>query len=538
MVLAEASEGVAAHNDFCENNERSGEIMTEEVHHRKGGGRAARQSTRKSSNALREPFLTRLIKPYEMVSEEGLQTLEDNADAILEEIGVEIRDYPSAIERFKNAGAIVDGTRVRFPRGMCRSIIQASAPRIYTQHARNPENNVQIGGDATVFAPNYGSPFVHDLDNGRRYATIADFQNFVKLAYMSPYIHHSGGTVCEPVDIPVSKRHLDMVSAHIKYSDKGFMGSVTAGERAQDSVEMARIGFGGDLQDRTVMTSLINASSPLVWDASMLASAEVYATNNQATIITPFILAGAMAPSTSAGVATQTLAEALAGMMFTQLVRPGAPVILGSFASSMSMQTGAPTFGTPEPAIVLYTMAALARRLGVPFRSGGSLTASKLPDAQAAYESASTLLPTLMAGTNFVLHAAGWLEGGLAIGYEKFILDDDQLGMMATFAKGLDISPNGQALDAIRENPPGNHFLGTAHTLANFESAFYRSTTSDNSSYEQWLEDGGDDSAKRANRMWKERLANYVAPPLDDAIDEELKEYVTKRKNELPDTFG
>jgi trimethylamine--corrinoid protein Co-methyltransferase len=316
------------------------------------------------------------------------------------------------------------------------------------------------------------------------------------------------------------------------------MGSVTAGERAQDSVEMARIGFGGDLQDRTVMTSLINASSPLVWDASMLASAEVYATNNQATIITPFILAGAMAPSTSAGVATQTLAEALAGMMFTQLVRPGAPVILGSFASSMSMQTGAPTFGTPEPAIVLYTMAALARRLGVPFRSGGSLTASKLPDAQAAYESASTLLPTLMAGTNFVLHAAGWLEGGLAIGYEKFILDDDQLGMMATFAKGLDISPNGQALDAIRENPPGNHFLGTAHTLANFETAFYRSITSDNSSYEQWLEDGGDDSAKRANRMWKERLANYVAPPLDDAIDEELKEYVTKRKNELPDTFG
>jgi trimethylamine--corrinoid protein Co-methyltransferase len=317
-----------------------------------------------------------------------------------------------------------------------------------------------------------------------------------------------------------------MVYAHIKYSDKGFMGSVTAGERAQDSVELARIGFGGDLQDRTVMTSLINASSPLVWDASMLASAEVYALNNQATIITPFILAGAMAPSTSAGVATQTLAESLAGMTFTQLVRPGAPVIMGSFASSMSMQTGAPTFGTPEPAIVLYTMASLARRLGVPFRSGGSLTASKLPDAQAAYESAATLIPTLMAGTNFVL------------GYEKFILDDDQLGMMATFAKGLDISPNGQALDAIRENPPGNHFLGTAHTLANFESAFYRSTTSDNSSYEQWLEDGGEDSAKRANKIWKDRLANYVAPPLDDTIDEELKEYIAKRKSVLPDTFA
>ena len=255
---------------------------------------------------------------------------------------------------FAEAGADVDGSRVRFPRGMCRQIVQATAPAVYTQHARNPDNNVQIGGDATVFAPNYGSPFVHDLEGGRRYATIADFQNFVKLAYMSPNLHHSGGTVCEPVDVPVSKRHLDMVYAHQRYSDKAFMGSVTAGERAADCVELARIAFGGDLQDRTVMTSLINASSPLVWDSSMLASAEVYAQNNQATIITPFILAGAMAPATSAGVVAQTLAEALAGMTFVQLVRPGAPVVFGSFASSMSMQTGAPTFGTPEPALVLY----------------------------------------------------------------------------------------------------------------------------------------------------------------------------------------
>ena len=512
--------------------------MTEEVHHRRGGGRAARQTTRNTSNAQLEAFLTRFIKPYELVSDEGLELLEQNADTILDEIGVEIRDYPSAIERFKKAGAIVDGTRVLFPRGMCRSIIQASAPRQYTQHARNTLNNVQIGGDATVFAPNYGSPFVHDLDNGRRYATIADFQNFVKLSYMSPYIHHSGGTVCEPVDIPVSKRHLDMVYAHIKYSDKGFMGSVTLGERAQDSVNMARIAFGGDLQDRTVMTSLINASSPLVWDATMLDAAEVYASNNQACIITPFILAGAMAPTTSAGVISQTLAESLVGMAFTQLVRPGAPVVFGSFASSMSMLTGAPTFGTPEPAIVLYTVAALARRLGVPFRSGGSLCASKLPDAQAAYESASTLIPTIMAGTNFVLHSAGWLEGGLAIGYEKFVLDCDQLGMMMTLGKGLDMTENGQALSALRENTPGQHFLGTAHTLANFETAFYRSDTADNNSYEQWVEDGSLDAAQRANRIWKERLASYVAPTLDDAIDQELQEYIAKRKAELPDTFG
>jgi trimethylamine--corrinoid protein Co-methyltransferase len=409
---------------------------------------------------------------------------------------------------------------------------------VYTQHARNPAHDVQIGGDATVFAPNYGSPFVHDLDRGRRYATLEDFENFVKLAYASPHLHHSGGTVCEPVDVPVSKRHLDMVYAHLRYSDKPFMGSVTAGSRAEDSFELARIAFGGDLGDRTVMTSLINAASPLVWDGSMLEAARVYAERNQATIITPFILAGAMAPTTSAAVAAQTLAEALAGMTFVQLVRPGAPVIFGSFASSMSMQTGAPTFGTPEPAIVLYTCAALARRLGVPFRSGGALTASKVPDAQAAYESASTLIPTLMGGVNFVLHAAGWLEGGLSIGYEKFVIDEDQLGMQATFARGLDLSENGQAMDAFRGQEPGVHFLGAAHTLANFEQAFYRSTVADNSSFEQWSDEGGLDAAQRANAIWKRRLAEYEAPPIDAAVDEELRAFVARRKSELPDEFA
>ena len=502
------------------------------------GGRAGRQAARLANHTEAVPFLTRSLSPLEVVSQEGIELIEHNADRILEEVGVVIRDYPEAFDIFRSAGADIDGDRVRFPKGLCRSIVTATAPSAYTQHGRNEQRNVQIGGDATVFAPNYGSPFVHDLDNGRRYATIGDFQNFVKLAYMSPYLHHSGGTVCEPVDIPVNKRHLDMVYAHLRYSDKPFMGSVTAGSRAADSFEMARIAFGGDLNDRTVMTSLINASSPLVWDGSMLAAAEVYARNNQASIITPFILAGAMAPTTVAGVAAQTLAEALAGMTFTQLIRPGAPVVFGSFASSMSMQTGAPTFGTPEPALVLYVCAQLARRLGVPFRSGGSLTASKIPDAQAAYESANTLQPTLLGGVNFVLHAAGWLEGGLSIGYEKFILDEDQLGMMTTFVNGVDLSPNGQAIDAIIDNPPGNHFLGTAHTLENFESAFYRSTTSDNASYEQWLEDGSLSAADRANKIWKQRLHDYEAPAIDPAIDEELQEFVARRKAEMPDEIG
>jgi trimethylamine--corrinoid protein Co-methyltransferase len=511
--------------------------MTDGAHARRSGGREARRAARLHAHLERTPFLTRTLPPFEVMGDEGLSLIEHNADTILEEVGVVFRGDAEALRTLRDGGADVDGELVRFPRGMCRRIVQASAPRQFTQFARNHANDVEIGGPHTVFAPNYGSPFVRDLDRGRRYGTIEDFRNLVKLTYLSPHLHHSGGTVCEPVDIPVNKRHLDMVYAHMRYSDKPFMGSVTAPERARDTVEMARILFGAEyLEDHAVILSLINANSPLVWDATMLGSARAYAEANQATLLTPFILAGAMAPVTAAGVAAQTLAEALAGMTFVQLVRPGAPVVLGSFASSMSMQSGAPTFGTPEPALVLYTMASLARRLGVPFRSGGSLCASKIADAQAAYESAATLQPTVLAGVNFVLHAAGWLEGGLAVGYEKFILDADQCGMMAVFVKGVDLSENGQALDAIRDNGPGQHFLGTAHTLANFESAFYRSEVADNNSFEQWSEDGGLDASQRANAIWKRMLAEYEAPPLDQATDEALLEFMIRRKASMPDS--
>jgi trimethylamine---corrinoid protein Co-methyltransferase len=340
----------------------------------------------------------------------------------------------------------------------------------------------------------------------------------------------------------VNKRHFEMVYSHIKYSDKPFMGSVTHPERAQDSVEMAKIVFGNDFMDpatgrpKTVLINLINANSPMTFDSTMLGAAKTYARANQACIITPFILAGAMSPVTVAGTVAQTLAEALAGMAFLQLVNPGAPVVLGSFASSISMQSGAPTFGTPEPALVLYTMAALARRLGVPFRSGGSLCAAKIADAQAAFESANTLLPTCLAGVNFVLHVAGWLEGGLSMGYEKFVMDVDQAGMMHTLLEGVDLSENGQAMDAIREVGPGKHFLGCAHTQANFETAFYRSPLADNNSFEQWESEGATDMAQRANVLWKKQLAEYVAPPLDPAIDEALQDFMSRRKASFADS--
>ncbi len=498
-------------------------------------GRDARRAARSKRGAVSIPYITRAIGVTEVLSEEGLAIIEGNADTLLQEVGIEFRDHPLSIELLERAGCDISGSRVRFPRGLARKLC-ATAPSEYVQHARNPARNVVIGGKNTVFAPNYGSPFVHDIDKGRRYGTLEDFQNFVKLAYACPYIHHSGGTVCEPVDLAVNKRHYEMVYAHMKYSDKGFMGSVTRPERAQDTVDMCAILFGAQfIQANTVCTSLINANSPLVWDSTMLGAAEVYARNNQACIITPFILSGAMSPVSVAGTLTQVLAEVMAGVAFCQLVRPGAPCVFGTFVSTLSMQSGAPTFGTPEASLAIYGAGQLARRMNLPFRTGGSLCASKVPDAQAAYESAQTLVPTIWAGTNFVLHAAGWLEGGLSASYEKFVMDFDQLGAMHVLAKGVDLSENGQAMEAFHQVEPGGHFLGCAHTQSNFESAFYRSNISDTNSFEQWRDEGGKDAPMRANAIWKKTLAEYEAPVLDAGIDEALRDFIDKKKASMPD---
>ncbi|MEZ5780980.1 MAG: trimethylamine methyltransferase family protein [Rhizobiaceae bacterium] len=504
----------------------------------RGGGAAARRAARTGGGPGQSlTYIRRRISVYNVLDEEGLALIERNADTVLEEIGIEFRDDAEALELWRQAGADVKGERVHFPRGLPRSLLK-TAPATYTQHARNSERSVEIGGNATVFAPVYGPPFVRDLDGNRRYATIEDFRNFVKLAYMAPSIHHSGGTVCEPVDVPVNKRHLDMIYSHIKYSDKPFMGSVTAPERAEDTIAMAKIVFGDKFVDEnTVLTSLINANSPMVFDETMLGALKVYARHNQACIVTPFILAGAMSPVTVAGTLTQVLAEVLAGAALTQLIRPGAPVLFGTFASSISMQSGAPTFGTPEPSLVSYGAAQLARRVGLPFRTGGSLCASKVSDAQAAYESANTLNSTILAGTNFVLHSAGWLEGGLASGYDKFMMDIDQLGMQQKFCEGVDLSENGQAMDAIRQVGPGSHYLGCDHTQANFQSAFYRSSIADNNSYEQWLAEGEKRADQRANELARRWLETYEAPPLDPGIDDGLLDFIAKKKESMPDAF-
>ena len=504
---------------------------------RRGGG-AARRAARGALRLEAAQPILRAIPDFEILNEEALAIIETNAETVLEEIGVNFPDNPEALALWRDAGADVKGERVHIPRGLARRLCQ-SAPRRFTQQARGPGRSVEIGGRALVLAPVYGPPFVRDLEGGRRYATLADFRNFVRLGYMSKWLHHSGGTLCEPTDVPVNKRHLDMLLAHMTLSDKPFMGAVTAPENARDSLEMARLLFGADFVARNVvMTSLININSPLTFDATMMGALKVYAEAGQAAIISPFIVGGAMAPVTVAGTLTQVLAEVLAGVAFSQLIRPGAPVIFGAFVTSIDMGSGAPIFGTPEAAQITLGAGQLARRLGLPYRSGGAFTGAKLPDAQAGYESANSLNVALMAGVNFMLHAAGWLEGGLVASYEKFVLDDDQLGVISRLARGVETGKSAQAMDAIAEVGPGGHYLGCAHTQAHFREAFWRSEVLDYKPFETWEEEGARDSQALAAARVKRLLAEYQPPPLDAAVREALEDYVARRKAEMPDAFG
>ena len=499
--------------------------------------RSGRRKSREREAVATPPYITRKIPPYEIASEESLIAIEHAADRILAETGMEIRDDEVALELFRKAGAQIDGVNAKFEPGMLREILK-SVPKQFTQYARNPKKSIELGGNHVVFTPAYGSPFVMDLDKGRRYGTIEDFQNFIKLAYSSQWLHHSGGTICEPVDIPVNKRHLDMVYSHIRYSDRAFMGSVTAPERAQDSVEMCRILFGTDFVDKNcVILGNINVNSPLVWDATMTGALRTYAEANQAPVIAPFILGGAMGPVTTAGAIAQSLAETMVGCALGQLVRKGSPVIFANFLSSMALRSGSPTFGTPEPAIGTIIVGQLARRLGIPLRCGGSFTTSKLPDFQAAQESTMSMLSAVLSGGNFILHTAGFLDGLLSMSYEKFVLDADFAGSLYTYMEGVPLNEDTLAVDAFKEVGPGNHFFGCSHTLKHYETAFWDSELADNDPWETWSEAGSIDAMTRANQKWKKILNEYEAPELDQAIDEELQAFIKQRKASMEDAW-
>ncbi len=505
-----------------------------------GRKRRTPRSERGQREVIATPaYIKRVVPFYELLGEEQLVCLEEQADWLIQEVGIAFKDDPVALDIWRKAGADVGADdKVRLPKGMARELCK-TIPREFQQVARNPEKSVRIGGNNQVFAAVYGPPFVRDLDKGRRYGSIEDFEKLLKLAHNLPNIHHNGFVICEPCDIPVSTRHLDMLYLHMTTSDKPHLGAIVEKERAEDSVAMARIVHGSDTFDNNcVIMGNLNTNSPLLVDKVVAEAIRTYNGAGQGVLVSPFILQGAMGPVSTAASISQALAEAMICGAFSQLVKPGSPFIMGNFLSSMSLKSGAPTFGMPEPVISNYVIGQLARRLGLPLRCGGSLTASKVSDGQAMAESVDSMHSTMLAGANFILQSAGWLEGGLCTGYEKLLMDADRLGSyQKILGQGLDTSDEAMARDAYGEVEPGGHFLGSGHTMRNYETAFYEAPLSDSESCEQWEENGSTTAEQRANLRMKQMLKDYEAPAIDEGTKEELQAYVAKRKEELPEAW-
>jgi len=499
---------------------------------RRTGGRGGDRSRTGVAGKYRN-LVNRLTKT-ELLDPAALDDMHEASLTILEEIGMDIM-LPEARAIMKAHGAdVTEGSdRVRFDRGLIMDMI-ASAPREFQMYARNPERNVKMGGNNLVFAQIASAPFVADREGGRRAGNQEDFRKLVKLAQCYDVIHTTGGYPVEPIDIHASVRHLDCLSDMVKLTDKVFHCYSLGKQRNLDAIEIARIGRGismEQMENEPSLFTIINSSSPLRLDGPMLQGIIEMSSRGQVVVMTPFTLAGAMAPVTIAGAVVQQNAEALCGIAFTQMVKRGAPVVYGGFTSNVDMKTGAPAFGTPEYMKAVIVGGQLARRYGIPYRTSNTNAANTL-DAQAAYESAFSLWALTQGGGNFIMHSAGWTEGGLTASFEKFILDVDMLQMVAEFLTPLDVSQDALALDAVREVGPGGHFFGTAHTLARYETAFYSPILSDWRNFETWTEAGRPTTYDHANRIFKEKLATYERPPIDPGVEEELDAFVAKRKAE------
>ncbi len=471
---------------------------------------------------------------YEVLSEEAMATLDRGWRKLMTEIGVEFMDA-RALELFRQAGQRVEENTVFLDPDFVLEQV-AKAPREFDVQARNPANSIHIGGDSMAFGAVYGPPFVRQGDV-RRDATMGDFTNFTKLAQSFSALDSAGGIICEPNDTPLDSRHLDMTYALQTLTDKVYMGNVVSGVNAADTLAMTSILFGSrDAIEATPATiSLINCNSPLRWDDRMLEAQFEYSAAGQPVVLTPFILMGAMSPVTIPAALVQQIVEALSGIALSQLIRPGTPVIFGSFLSNIDMQSGSPTFGTPESGIGLLCTGQIARHFGLPFRTGGGLTSSQVADAQAGYEALMTLMPTFLAGANWVMHSAGWLEGGLVAGYEKFIVDIELLQMLRHEFTPLEIDEDSMAFGAHEEVGHGGHFLGAMHTMERFRTCFYRPLLSSSENYERWMRGGARDANDRAAEIYQKTLTDYEQPALDDAIRQELEEYVIRRRAELGD---
>ena len=496
------------------------------------GGRDARRTLRTSR---REDMLSSLRHglPYtEPLVQEQIARIHEASMAILEEVGVDFRD-PTALEDWRKAGAKVDGERVYLDRAQVMELI-ASIPSTITLHARDPKKTVTLGEGRSIFVPMAGAPFIRDLEDVRRNGTLEDLGIFHKLSHMSPAIHSSGHVICEPMDVAVGHRHLWITYSSMKHSDKTFMGMSTSGQNGEDVMEMVKILFGADTVERqSVVTANINGNSPLVWDETMLGAMRAFTRHNQPVLCSPFVLGGANTPASTVPAVAQLNAEALSALAYTQVVRKGAPAIYGHYLSTVSMQSGAPMAGTPEISLMNFMIGQMARHYGVPWRTSNTLGGAKLFDAQAGYESATTLMAVCLAGANYIWHSAGWNEGGLHCSMAKFVVDAEQCAMAYRMTEGPRWDDFDEALAAVRDIGPGGHYLGHAHTQDNFQRAFFLPQLFDNNSFEQWTADGSRDTTERALRHAKTLLSEYEEPKLDEAKDEELRDFIARREREV-----
>lgn len=497
------------------------------------GGRRARRALRAQSRERMLPHLTRAVPAAEPLDAAQIARIDAASMWILEEVGVAFRD-PVALADWTRAGADVRGERVHLDRGLVRDLI-ASIPGEITLHARDPDKSLRLGGANAIFVPMTGAPYLRDLEDKRRGPTLDDLAMFHKLAHMAPGLHSTAHHIVEPMDHPISHRHLRITHSSMKHSDKTFMGMTTSGRNAEDVLDMCAILFGAEFMDRhAVVTGNCNGNSPLVWDETMLAAMRAFCQRNQPVLCSPFVLAGANTPASTAPAVAQLNAEALAALAYTQVVRRGAPAIYGHYLSTVSMRSGAPMAGTPEISQMNFMIGQMARHYGVPWRTSSTLGGAKELDAQAGYESAATLMAAMLAGAHYVWHSAGWNEAGMHCSVAKFVVDAEQCEMAHRMASGVRWDDFDEALAAVRDVGPGGHYLGHPHTQANFARAFFLPELFDNNNIEQWAAEGGKDTTARALETARRMLAAYEAPPLDPAVDEALRDFVARREREIP----
>ncbi len=515
----------------------TGSSKADNVPKQRRGGRGARREIRTAVDFSMLPQIERKLPLVEPMSPEQVERIDQASLAILEDVGVHFRD-DIALEDWKKAGADVRGERVHLGRGLVKELI-ASIPSDITLNARDPNKTVSLGGDKSIFVPMTGAPYLRDLEDKRRLPTLDDLAMFHKLAHMSPALHSSAHHIVEPMDHPVPHRHLRITHSSMKHSDKTFMGMTTSGKNAEDVLDMCAILFGAEfMETNPVAVGNCNGNSPLVWDETMLGAMRAFNRRNQPVLCSPFVLGGANTPASTAPAVAQLNAEALSALAYTQVVRKGCPAIYGHYLSTVSMQSGAPMAGTPEISLMNFMIGQMARYYGVPWRTSNTLGGAKILDAQAGYESATTLMAVLMAGANYIWHSAGWNEAGMHCSVAKFVIDAEQCAMGHRMASGINWDDFDECLAAVRDIGPGGHYLGHPHTQANFQRAFFMPTLFDNNSVEQWIAEGSKDVVTRGLEKAHKLLEDYEEPKLDEAKDEELQAYIAKRESEIPADGG